>query len=110
MSARKRTTSLGEASLDVLHHDYPQSHIQTTDHQPRHLPRILKSETDPSLGWKPLRHKSRDTPVSKGIKDGMVVAFAFREEDEDDADFNVQFPTYDYEEEGDVAQEDEMEG
>ena len=48
MSARKRTTSLGEASLDVLHHDYPQSHIQTTDHQPRHLPRIFKSETESS--------------------------------------------------------------
>ncbi|ORY55926.1 uncharacterized protein BCR38DRAFT_403002, partial [Pseudomassariella vexata] len=59
---------------------------------------VLKSPTDPLQGWKSLKAKGNDTWVGKGVKDGMMVAFAFRDEDEEEMGevvFVVDFPSYD---------------
>ncbi|KAK8034040.1 hypothetical protein PG993_009035 [Apiospora rasikravindrae] len=55
---------------------------------------LPKSATDPTQGWKPLKVGSSDTVVSKGVKNGAMVAFAFKDE-EGEVDFEVHFPTYD---------------
>ncbi|KAH7034630.1 uncharacterized protein B0I36DRAFT_316663 [Microdochium trichocladiopsis] len=71
---------------------------------------VAKSPADPSQGWKPLGVSggSSDTPVSRGVKDGMVLAFAIRPEgvDEDEAlEFEVEYPSYEDEE---YAEEEEQ--
>ncbi|KAI0799185.1 hypothetical protein GGR55DRAFT_684255 [Xylaria sp. FL0064] len=60
---------------------------------------ILKNKTDPTQGWKPLEFESDDHPVDKGFQDNMVVAFAIAADDADDVDFEVEFPSYEEEEE-----------
>ncbi|KAK6840693.1 hypothetical protein PG995_015903 [Apiospora arundinis] len=54
---------------------------------------VPKSAADPAQGWKPLKAGSSDTPMSKGLKNGAMVAFAFKNED-GEVDFEVDFPTY----------------
>lgn len=68
-----------------------------------------KNASDPALGWKPLDAGATETLASKGIKDNMMVAFAFREEDAavGDVEFLVDFPTYD--DEGEEQDEEEEE-
>lgn len=61
----------------------------------------LKVPSDPSEGWSPLHPKPNDTPLTKGLKDNQVVAFAFRDnnvEEFGEVVFDVAFPTYDEEE------------
>ncbi|KAI4595334.1 hypothetical protein KJ359_007008 [Pestalotiopsis sp. 9143b] len=63
---------------------------------------VLAVPSDPSQGWTPLRAAADDKLLSKGLKDNQIVAFAFRDEDDEDIDedaFQVAFPTYDEEEE-----------
>ncbi|KAK8065010.1 hypothetical protein PG997_011757 [Apiospora hydei] len=55
---------------------------------------LPKSASDPTQGWKPLKVGSSDTLVSKGVKNGAMVAFAFKDDD-GEVDFEVHFPTYD---------------
>lgn len=71
---------------------------------------VAKVPTDPSQGWKPLGVRGDDesvTPVAKGIKDNMVLAFAIRPEDADEdeeLEFEVEYPSYEEEE---LAEEEE---
>lgn len=70
---------------------------------------LAKSAGDPSQGWKALglNGASSDLPVNKGIKDGMVLAFAIRPDDADEdeeLDFEVEYPSYEEEE---YAEEEE---
>lgn len=91
--------------LEVLQERYPQG-ISSASKPATALPEeasqiayaVPKSAADPAQGWKPLKVGSSDTPVSKGLKNGAMVAFAFKDED-GEVEFEVDFPTY----------EDEME-
>lgn len=61
---------------------------------------VLKSATDPSQGWKSLKAKPKDKAVAKGLKEGLMVAFAFRDDDDEEFGevvFDVVFPNYDEE-------------
>ncbi|KAI1743218.1 hypothetical protein F4680DRAFT_409536 [Xylaria scruposa] len=61
---------------------------------------VLKDKTDPTQGWKPLTFELDDTPVDKGFQDNMTVAFTIAPDDADEvdeADFEVEFPSYDEE-------------
>ncbi|KAK8058026.1 hypothetical protein PG994_008474 [Apiospora phragmitis] len=86
--------------LEVLQERYPEG-ISSNSKPATALPddasqiayAVPKSAADPSQGWKPLKVGSSDTPVSKGLKNGAMVAFAFKDED-GEADFDVDFPTY----------------
>lgn len=51
-------------------------------------------------GWRNLKIRDRDTPASKGLKDGSVLAFAFAS-DEEDPEFVVEWPKLDDEEDDD---------
>ncbi|KAI0006603.1 hypothetical protein F4779DRAFT_620434 [Xylariaceae sp. FL0662B] len=103
----KPFSDVAEELLEVLAERYPDG--LTTSASPLNkskLPEdaaqiefaIPKMLADPSQGWKPLGVTEEDTPVSKGLKDNAVVAFAFRPEDADENDeipFPVDFPSYD---------------
>jgi hypothetical protein len=61
---------------------------------------VPKNNADILQGWKPLAIESDDTPVSKGLKDNTMVAFAFATDGEDsaeDVNFEVEFPSYEEE-------------
>ncbi|OTB01327.1 hypothetical protein M426DRAFT_221528 [Hypoxylon sp. CI-4A] len=63
---------------------------------------IPKSATDLSQGWTPLDVGKKVTPVSQGIKNNDIVAFAFRPDDEDEdyeVEFEVDYPRFDDDEE-----------
>lgn len=111
------TTTFDEVSselLEILHERYPDG-LTTSLSQPKTvLPSdpsliefgILKMATDPSQGWRALKIGPKDTPTTKGVKDGMTLAFAFRHEDEEkpgQTPFEVEFPSY----EDDAALEEE---
>lgn len=58
---------------------------------------LPENNLDPTQGWKPLSFGPEDSAVSIGIKDNMIVAFAFAADDTDEldyVDFNVEFPSY----------------
>ena len=90
--------------LEVLHERFPDG-ISADSKVATALPEdasqiayaVPRSAADPTQGWKPLKAGSSDTPVSKGLKNGAMVAFAFKDED-GEVDFEVDFPTYDDEE------------
>lgn len=51
-----------------------------------------------------------DTPESVGVKEGGVLAFRFLgEEDEDEGEFEVAWPSYEIYDEGDEEEDDEAE-
>lgn len=53
---------------------------------------------EPSKGWTELEVNgvTKDNPKTLGLKDGGVLAFAFSDEtDEDPAEFNVEWSSYD---------------
>ncbi|KAI0853456.1 hypothetical protein F5Y00DRAFT_224714 [Daldinia vernicosa] len=83
------TTSLSSPDKTEL----PNDHLQIKFASP-------KIPTDLSQGWNPLEVGEKDTPVSKGIKDNSILAFAFCPEDADEdyePDFTVDFPSFDEE-------------
>ncbi|KAK7963414.1 hypothetical protein PG996_008895 [Apiospora saccharicola] len=96
--------------LEILKERYPDG-ISSAKSAPTALPEdasqiaygVPKSAADHTQGWKPLKAGSSDTPVSKGLKNGAMVAFAFKD-GKGEVDFDVDFPTYDDE----VEEEDEM--
>ncbi|KAK5630447.1 hypothetical protein RRF57_006162 [Xylaria bambusicola] len=96
-----------EELLDVLRERYPDG--LTTSKLPNEASQIkfavLKNKTEPEQGWKPLDFGSDDRPVDKGFQDNMMVAFAIAADGEDDVDFEVEFPSYDEEEEAGEAEE-----
>ncbi|KAK2598748.1 hypothetical protein N8I77_012137 [Diaporthe amygdali] len=63
---------------------------------------VLKNPHDDSKGWKDLRIKGNETPVSKGLRNNDMVAFVIRDADEADEVpvFVVHLPKFE-EEEGD---------
>jgi len=77
---------------------------------------VLVNNNDPSKGWQELELNDgdkgpKDTPKGQGLKDGTVVAFRFRGEDEDESmddveKFDVEFPPFDdpYEEAEDMEE------
>ena len=109
------TSSFREVAGDllvVLQERYPEglaSGAALPDDASRIEFAVPKNALDPAQGWKALNAAAKDTLASKGIKDNMMVAFAFREEDVEvgDEDFLVDFPTYD--DEGDEQEEEEEE-
>lgn len=95
--------------LEILQERYPEG-IPSASKPATALPddasqiayAVPKSAADPAQGWKPLKVGSSDTWVSKGLKNGAMVAFAFKDDD-DEVEFEVDFPTYD-----DDMEEEEM--
>ncbi|ROW04779.1 hypothetical protein VMCG_04776 [Cytospora schulzeri] len=88
------------------------------DEPPQPLPRedtdahvsygVLKDPHDESKGWKDLKIEGSETPVSKGLKNNMMVAFVIRDTDEADEapQFVVQWPKLEEDEdEGEGAEE-----
>ncbi|KAI1279340.1 hypothetical protein F5Y07DRAFT_358197 [Xylaria sp. FL0933] len=102
-----------EELLDTLKERYPdgikvstkssEKTIELPDEASQIKFAILKNKTDPTQGWKPLGFESDDHPVDKGFEDNMVVAFAIAADDADDVDFEVEFPSYEEEEEAEEA-------
>ncbi|KAK7936101.1 hypothetical protein PG985_001596 [Apiospora marii] len=95
--------------LEILQERYPQgipsaskSGIALPDDASQIAYAVSKSAADPTQGWKPLKVGSSDTWVSKGLKNGAMVAFAFKDDD-GEVEFEVDFPTYD-----DEMEEEEM--
>lgn len=56
---------------------------------------ILKTPSDPSQGWKNLNITGTEKPIDLKIKQNTVLAFAFQDELEATAPFNVEWPSYD---------------
>ncbi|KAI1334589.1 hypothetical protein F5Y15DRAFT_420676 [Xylariaceae sp. FL0016] len=54
---------------------------------------LPKSDTDP-IEWKPLDVGEDDTPVGKGLKDNMMIAFAIASDESEGVSFEVIVPTY----------------
>jgi hypothetical protein len=107
---KKTFSAIANKLLEVLQERYPDGLKTERDSPETALPddasriefAVLKVSADPSQGWRPLRADEDDTPVSKGLKDNQMVAFAFRDEDMTDFGevvFEVAFPTYEDEEE-----------
>lgn len=72
---------------------------------------VLKDPHDESKGWKDLKIKGSETPISKGLKNNMMVAFVIQEADEADEapQFVVQWPKLEEDEDEDeIEGEDEM--
>ncbi|KAI1361424.1 hypothetical protein F5Y08DRAFT_314755 [Xylaria arbuscula] len=95
-----------EELLDVLKERYPDglATSKLPDEASQIKFAVLKNKTDPSQGWKALDVGPDDHPVDKGLQDNMVVAFAIAADEEDEVEFEVEFPSY--EEEGvDEAEE-----
>ncbi|KAK9418877.1 hypothetical protein SUNI508_07649 [Seiridium unicorne] len=108
VDATSKFSDIASELLDVLRERFPdglQADRDTPNAEfPDEASRIefatLEVANDPSQGWKSLRAKAQDTPMSKGLKDNQVVAFAFRDEAVEEFGevvFNVAFPTYDEE-------------
>jgi hypothetical protein len=106
----KPFSDVAEELLGILRERYPNG-LTTSVAPPQRTPlpedasriefAIPKTASDPSQGWKPLNIQEGDTPVGKGIKDNVMVAFAIRPEGEDEeTTFRVEFPSYEeYDEE-----------
>lgn len=66
---------------------------------------------EPSKGWRELEKetaKMKDCPKGAGLKDGSMIAFAFRQTDEQgDVDFEVEIPSYEEEYASQMGQEEE---
>lgn len=60
---------------------------------------VLNVPTDPSKGWKKLKigEQAAFTPLKAGMKDNGIVAFAFVDDLEDEAVFEVEWPREDEE-------------
>jgi hypothetical protein len=59
---------------------------------------VLKIPNDPTRGWTQLKINDRDQNAGKcGLKHNGIVAFAFQSEDEDNAEFEVEWPRDDEE-------------
>ncbi|KAI1843577.1 hypothetical protein JX265_007361 [Neoarthrinium moseri] len=108
VDASSHFSDVSSELLEVLQERFPDGLKADKDSPPTALPddssqiefAVLRSQTDPSLGWIPLHAKSDDTPVGKGLKDNQTVAFAFRDaadEDFGEVVFEVAFPTYEEE-------------
>ncbi|KAF2967971.1 hypothetical protein GQX73_g5618 [Xylaria multiplex] len=95
-----------EELLDILKERYPDGITTSILAAKTNLPNdasqikfaVLKDKTDPTQGWKPLKFEVDDHPVDKGFEDNMIVAFAMDTHDTDDVQFEVEFPSYDEEE------------
>lgn len=66
---------------------------------------------EPSKGWRELEKESakmKDCPKGAGLKDGSMVAFAFRKQGEEgDVDFEVEIPSYEEEYASQMGAEEE---
>ncbi|CAJ2500757.1 Uu.00g036100.m01.CDS01 [Anthostomella pinea] len=103
-------SNLQQELLDILKERYPDGlttaveppkQTQVPDDPSRIIFATPKTPLDLSQGWKPLDVGEDDTPVSKGLKNGGIVAFAIRSEEADedeDVAFEVEVPVYDEEE------------
>ena len=108
VDATKPLSDAAAELLEILQERYPDG-LNTSAAPPKKTPlpenpgriefAVPKDRLDPSKGWKPLGPlQGADTAAAKGIKDGSIVAFAIRPEDEDDEEelaFEVDFPGYD---------------
>ncbi|KAH7001094.1 hypothetical protein EDB80DRAFT_721471 [Ilyonectria destructans] len=57
---------------------------------------VLTVPNDPTRGWKKLNHKNGEsTPTKLGLKNNSLVAFAFVEDEDDEAEFEVEWPRED---------------
>lgn len=107
--------------FSVLQDRYPDGLRPSIDELPTALPAegtdyhiaygILKNPHDDSKGWKDLRIKGDETPVSKGLRNNDMVAFVIRDADEADDTpvFMVHLPKFE-EEEGDDDQDELADG
>ncbi|KAI0839252.1 hypothetical protein F5Y06DRAFT_266355 [Hypoxylon sp. FL0890] len=110
----KPFSDLADELLEILRARYPEGLSTSTglSSEKTKLPddpsqiqfAVPKSPIDLSQGWNRLKLGKKDTPVSKGIQDNSVIAFAFRPRDADEdfeVEFEVDFPRFqdEYEEE-----------
>lgn len=93
--------------LQLLRERYPQG-LTTSVEPPQTTPvpdsaqlayAVLNVPTDPSRGWKKLKvgEQAEFTPLKAGMKDNAIVAFAFVEDLDDEAVFEVEWPREDEE-------------
>lgn len=114
-------SELSEELFSALRDRYPEGLRQGLEEEPTPIPAegadyhiaygILKNPHDDSKGWKDLRIKGDETPVSKGLRNNDVVAFVVRDADEADDTpvFVVHIPKFE-DEEGDEGQDELAEG
>lgn len=96
--------------FSVLQDRHPDGLRPSTEDLPTPLPAegadyhiaygVLKNPHDDSKGWKDLRIKGDETPVSKGLRNNDMVAFVVRDADEADDTpvFVVHLPKFEEEE------------
>lgn len=98
-------SKITEELLDTIRERYPDGLI-TSKMPPKTTPipdsnesvhisyALMKSQSDPSQGWRNLGISEKDTPVEKGLKENCVVAFALQDADETDENvkFEVEWP------------------
>lgn len=91
-------------------HDDPPEPLPQEDADAHVSYGVLKDPHDESKGWKDLKIEGSETPVSKGLKNNMMVAFVIRNADEADEapQFVVQWPKLEEEDEGEGEGEEEM--
>jgi hypothetical protein len=122
---------LKDELLSVLRERYPKGLPKPTrPHEYLPVPNSIADvalaipvdQHDMTKGWEALelsdsKGKTKDSPKSKGLKDGGVLGFRFRSEDEDEdedekgdgEDFVVEWPSYDDNYGEQVEQGDKME-
>ncbi|KAF2998020.1 hypothetical protein E8E14_000459 [Neopestalotiopsis sp. 37M] len=109
VDSNSQFSDIASELLDIIQERFPDGLKTDREAPPTTVPddssRIefatLKVPGDPTQGWNPLRAAADDKPLAKGLKDNQIVAFAFREDDDEDIGeegFQVAFPTYEEEE------------
>lgn len=107
--------------LQVLRERYPQG-LTTSVSPPQSTPvptsgddahifyASLVNPYDPTQGWKNLNIKGTETALEKDLKDNMVIAFSIQSgaSGGDEPEFSVDWPQLDEEEDGGVADEDDI--
>ncbi len=106
-------SKITEELLEVLRERYPDglsvsssrpdlTKIPAADQRVRVSYAVLNSPRDTSSGWRNLDISGKETPVSKGLKENAVVAFAIQTDDDAaEPNFEVEFARFPDEDDGD---------
>jgi len=101
-------SDITEELLQALRERYPEGKLALsvsgdsvvpipTDEEAHVSYAVLKNQKEPASGWRNLKISGKETPVSKSLKDNMIIAFALRldEADSEEELFQVEFPDLD---------------